>query len=234
LGVLCESPGALLLSLLAQAQTLDSSTTLPVRCVDCGGSDKVAWIGLIVAVAAAMFAGLAWLIQRREHKAFKARAEFDCKLYLRGNDDDEQEVRGPNVATTLCISIDNRKGERTAEYVLVDVVAPRRVEMFWADGRGVSRKDEGLSRPVDDHWGERAHALSKIVGPVMASAEATEVYVRLEVRGLSVETSDPENTPRAEQVVRVRVEISSDDLPEGRRTIRLYREWTFWRKPQRA
>jgi hypothetical protein len=214
----------------------------PVECVaGCGGTDWLTVVGVLLAAAALIFAVLAWRVsskqlelQETEHRAFlnqiNARAGLFAEIHLMEKDEEIQDAEGGTVFRILAIGMRNT-GQKAAERVSINVLAPRQVEMYWSGSKGEQRSLQlpAMTPEPLTFEGENipSHYLDETIGPIGLSDGGVVAYVFLRIPVGEVQALDPASAEPPRVGLPIRVKLSSDDLPEGQRSVTRERTWVF-------
>jgi hypothetical protein len=223
-----------------------------VECVKgCGESFAVialAVASVIASVVAVVLAYRAWKtsveqrdMQRVEHNALleelSAYALLDVDVSLMGDDSRDQQVESSRFAKVIAVTINNRQGKKPATSVTVNVIVPRHAEVRWSDAHGGQHQARsGAPSPTEEplRAGDQdvaAHYLDAIIGPIPTSLDAMMLYVRADLDIGVIKALDPSQHEPAELLLPVKIDVSCDDLPPGRKSIIVERSWRFWRAP---
>jgi hypothetical protein len=183
-------------------------------------------------------------MQQVEHEALleqlSAYAFLDVEIHLMQDDREDQEVQSTRFAKVIAVGINNRQGKKAATNVLVNVVAPTHAKLSWSDANGgphptrsgsLSPTSEKL-RAGDESFD--SHYVDHTIPTISTSADGAMLYVRADLELGTTHALDPSQHGPTELLLPVKVDVSSDDLPEARRKIVVERGWRFWRAPIQA
>jgi hypothetical protein len=183
---------------------------LPVRCINCGGSDSLVTWSRIIAIVALVVALGALYNPAREHREFvkqlRARARFELKIDTDRFFGDVYETEAfASVSLVVRVGVSN-VGDKAAGETIVNVLTPASPgELSWSTASGQKIGAEP-GRPSGD-------AVTMPGGEEVQAQVVSYVMERVSRRGRREVWFMVENLPVPSDLP-VAVVVNSDDLPD--------------------